>query len=228
MILASIEGTIGVAVLALLMLAIRWAGDRFAEKRADAKLEKHRVRKTAAALGAKGDSEEERMRRFLEALGIPAEGVEERRPTPPPLRPAQKRESQLQPKPVPPIVARSSPPERVPPPVKRSLPPPVPKAETPPPALPVLEVQFSQLRTQEELEFRTTSSQVSAIPGDSERSRVAANASASSQREGTGGELWREALQSRDGLRSAFILQEILGPPRGLQSNGIVPSFPSS
>ncbi len=215
MILASIEGTIGAAVLALLMLAIRWVGDRFAEKRADAKLEKHRARKTTAALGAKGDSEEERMRRFLEALGIPAEGAEERRPTPPPLRHAPKRREPSV-KPVPPIVVRSAPPRRVPPVTQRPAPVPAPQVE-----LPKMEVQLPALRTPEAPEFQTATSQISAIPGESAHAHGAPG-----QREPSSRELWRDALQSPEGLRSAFILREILGPPRGLQSNGIIPSFP--
>lgn len=214
MILASIEGTIGAAVLALLMLAIRWVGDRFAEKRADAKLETHRARKTAAALGAKGDSEEERMRRFLEALGIPAEGAEERRPTPPPLRPAQRREPSV--KSAPPITASSPPPRRVPPVSQRPAPAPAPQVE-----LPKVEVQLPALRTPETPEFQTATSQISAIPRESAHAHAATG-----QHETSSRELWREALQSPEGLRSAFILREILGPPRGLQSNGITPSFP--
>jgi len=223
MILASIEGTIGAAVLVLLMLAIRWVGSRFSEKRPDAQGGKQSVPKSAAALGArKGDSEEERMRRFLEALGIPADGVEEsRRQTPPPLRPAQRREPSV--KPVPPIVVTSSPPRRVPPVTHRPAPAPAAPKVEPPSQLqpPTLEVQLPALQTPEAPEFQTATSQISAIPGESAHAHAATGQSEPSSRE-----LWREALRSPEGLRSAFILREILGTPRGLQSNGITPSFP--
>jgi hypothetical protein len=165
------------------------------------------------------------MRRFLEALGIPTDAAaEERRPaTPPPLRPAQRRESSV--KPVPPIVAQSSPPRRVPPAVQRPTQPPVPKIEPRPEIkAPVVTVQGVESPSHEGLEFHTTATRISAVPDQTNR---APGTQIEGPREASGRELWREALQSPEGLRSAFILREILGPPRGLQSNGKVPSFPS-
>ena len=137
------------------------------------------------------DPEAERMRKFMEALGLPADQAP--RPIPRPAAPRVKA--------VPPPIPRARP---------RSL------DEAPAPTLPVGQLHVPELRTSEVPEFHTTSSEVSAIP--TERTPVlAVDPYAASQRQGTVDEL-RRLLRSPSEIRSAILLREILGTPRGLQS----------
>ena len=135
-------------------------------------------------------AEAERMRKFMEALGLPADQAP--RPIP---RPAVRRE-----KAAPPPLPRQRP---------RSL------DEAPAPRLPVEQLYVPELSTPEVPEFHTKSSEVSAIP--SERTTAAPDPYASSQRQTPVDEL-RRLLRSPGEIRSALLLREILGPPRGLQS----------
>ncbi len=223
--LASIESSIGAAVLVAVMLLIRWLGDRFAEKRADSKVAAHRLKKSAAALGARGDSEEERVRRFLEALGIPADSEEAKRATtPPPIRRQQRREPPARPEQPKPKSTTSGFPRRQAPP-----PPPIPtRAEEPPPLVqttteivPAVHVRTLEVKKADLPEtFQTITSAVTIVPVEA----AAVPTGGGTRPEG---ELWREALRSPQALRSAIILQEILGPPRSLQTDKIPHSFPS-
>ena len=137
------------------------------------------------------DAEAERMRKFMEALGLPADQA------PKPVR----RPSAPRAKAAPPPLPRARP---------RSL------DEAPAPSLPVEQLHVAELRTPELPEFHTTSSEVSAIP--TERALVAPlDPYAASQRQAPIDEL-RRLLRSKNEIRSAILLREILGPPRGLQS----------
>lgn len=225
MTLASIESSIGAAVLVAVMLLIRWLGDHFAEKRADSKVAAHRLKKSAFALGVKGDSEEERMRRFMEALGIPMDSEEAKRAsTPPPIRRQQRKEPPARTEPPKPKPTTSGFPRRQAPP-----PPPLPTPTQEPPPLvqtvhegvPAIHVRTLEVKRADVPEtFQTITSAVTVVPADA--AAAAGGAGARSD-----GELWREALRSPQALRSAIILQEILGPPRSLQTGKIPHSFPS-
>jgi hypothetical protein len=115
------------------------------------------------------------------------------------------------------------------------MPPPMPYEQrtldsAPAPTMPAGRIQLPELEVTKVEDFRTVSSEVSAVPAgqsykerawhddvdwDEDKSRPKRN------------ELWRAALASPEALRSAFILKEILGPPRSLQSSGGAHSFPS-
>ena len=136
------------------------------------------------------DAEAERMRKFMEALGLPAEA-------PKPIRR--------------PVAQRAKP---VPPPLPRARP--LSLDEAPAPSLPVEQLHVAELRTPEVPDFHTTSSEISAIPTERVPA-VALDPYAAGQKQGTVEEL-RRLLRSPGEIRSAILLREILGPPRGLQS----------
>ena len=137
------------------------------------------------------DAESERMRKFMEALGLPADQA------PKPIR-------------------------RTAAPRVKAAPPPLPRArplsldEAPAPRLPVEQLHLAELRTPEVPEFHTKSSEISAIPTERAPS-VTVDPYAASQKQGSVDEL-RRLLRSPGEIRSAILLREILGPPRGLQS----------
>jgi hypothetical protein len=98
----------------------------------------------------------------------------------------------------------------------------------PAPTAPAGRISLPELETTQIEEFRTVSSTVNAdasiiTPLSVEEAK--ARASEAEQRRADR-DLWRVALRSPDALRSAFILKEVLGAPRGLQSGAGAPSFP--
>ena len=108
------------------------------------------------------------------------------------------------PKPVPrPAVRREKP-----------APPPLPRATAP--RLPVEQLHVPELRVPEVAEFHTKSAEVSAIPMES-KPIATPDPYAGTQRQTSLDEL-RRLLRSPADIRSAILLREILGPPRGLQS----------
>jgi hypothetical protein len=243
MTLASIEGTIVAALIAFVMVVIRWLSERNAKQQAEQdSLKREDARRDAPTAP---DSEEERMRRFMEALGIPSEGAPAP-PSPPPMRQAPPRPAPTV-RPVPPIISREATPRRtaptMPPPVPRQVRPqtPLPVPARPPyyeppaaesapaPTTPAGQIHLPELETTVVEEFHTTSSIVTA--GRSEQAPV--EGIVLSPIHEVGGvavgrrELWREALRSPEAMKSAFVLREILGPPRGLQTVGATHSFPS-
>ena len=137
------------------------------------------------------EAEAERMRKFMEALGLP--GNQAPKPISRPATPRVKA--------APPPLPRKRP---------RSL------DEAPAPSLPVEQLHVAELRTPEVPEFHTKSSEVSAIPTEV-KTVAAPDPYASSQRQTPVDEL-RRLLRSPSEIRSALLLREILGPPRGLQS----------
>ena len=138
-----------------------------------------------------GDAEAERMRKFMEALGLPADQEPKRVPRP--------------------VVRRANP---APPPLPRVRPRSL--DEAPAPSAPVEQLHIPELLVPEVLEFHTTSAEVSAIPSES-KSAAAPDPYAVAQRQ-TPVDGLRRLLRSPADIRSAILLREILGTPRGLQS----------
>jgi hypothetical protein len=146
-----------------------------------------------------GDPEAERMRKFLEALGLPPEQAPPpvKRPAPaapPPLpqpRQKQKRQPRSEGKP-------------------RSL------DEAPAPSMHVEQLHIPELETSGVAEFHTVSSEISAIPFEG-RGTAVIDPYAVAQGQ-TPAEALRRLLRSRNEVRAAILLREVLGPPRGLQS----------
>jgi hypothetical protein len=146
-----------------------------------------------------GDADAERMRKFLEALGLPAEQA------PPPVR----RPAPPAPPPLPkPAQQQKRPPRQPRPP--RSL------DEAPAPSTRVEELHIPELETRGVAEFHTVSSQISAIPTEASAGAVL-DPYASAQQQ-TPAESLRRLLRSRNEVRAAILLREVLGTPRGLQS----------
>ena len=137
------------------------------------------------------DAESERMRKFMEALGLPSDQA---------------------PKPIQRPPARRA--KAAPPPLPRARP--VSLDEAPAPRLPVEQLHIAELHTPEVPEFHTTSSEISAIPTERAAQPVV-DPYAASQGPVPIDEL-RRLLRSKSEIRSAILLREILGPPRGLQS----------
>jgi hypothetical protein len=146
-----------------------------------------------------GDAEAERMRKFLEALGLPPEQAPPpvKRPAPaaPPPLPQPRQKQKRQPRP-----------EGKP----RSL------DEAPAPSMHVEQLHIPELETPGVAEFHTVSSEISAIPFEGRATGVIdPYAVAQGQ---TPAEALRRLLRSRNEVRAAVLLREVLGPPRGLQS----------
>jgi hypothetical protein len=101
-------------------------------------------------------------------------------------------------------------------PVAPPLPPP-PRArsldEEPAPHAPAGQIEFAPLYVPTVPDFDTISSKIAAIPTEH-----AETASAVLSGSSFGARIRRD-LRSPEQLRSAFVLREILGPPRGLQSD---------
>ena len=147
-------------------------------------------------------SEDERMRKFLEALGIPSDAPAPQRPAlPPQPRPIVQRPKRAVPAP-PPL-----PPRRVP----QSL------DEADAPTQSAATVEAGHLVTHELVDFDTVSSHVSAIPLALARTASVAEVVDAPKSSALNLSL-HAALRSPVELRSALLLREILGPPRGLQT----------
>lgn len=222
------SGGLGPLVPVLFFLTIglfKWLGGRLSQAPPPPP---RRDTRPAAQTPQRG-SNDEQMRKFLEALGVPTEGAS---PPPPPPAHAHAR---------PPIVERH--PTRPMPGQPRtsaqrqhSQPPPMPAARKPvaPPAPVSIEQienpHLGELKTPDMPEFKTKTSSVSAIPyetGTSLPISAAEVAAAKIDAVAAPAEAVRVLLSSNGGLRSAFLLREILGAPRGLQSRGFTPSFAS-
>jgi len=153
-----------------------------------------------------GNPEEDRMRKFLEALGVPDdEAPAPVRPTPPRAQPPPLRR---EPPIVRPPVVLPVPVAPLPPlvPVERSL------DEDPAPTLPVEQIHVRELVVPTFEEFKTVSSSIGAIPQERRPALAAVSTAAPAST------LVRQQLSSPEQLRSAFLLREILGAPRSLQS----------
>jgi hypothetical protein len=161
-------------------------------------------RQPSAPIFTRPKSDEERVREFLEALGQPAG-------TTPPSK-IQPR-TDIPPRPVAPIP---------PPPLSRSFPPVLLKpvaekvrrifrpAVSPAPTLPTSAEAAdpgSWLREEEKIESAAAKFEAATQPtteyGTSSRQTLAQN--------------WRDLLRSRDSIRAALILREVLGPPRAVR-----------
>ena len=107
-------------------------------------------------------------------------------------------------------------------PVTRSL------DEAPAPTLPVAQLHLAELRTPEVAPYQTVSSAISALPAGY---ATAGEEAAFAERGESGSAVFRRELymlvRSPQALRSALLLREILGPPRGLQTAIKAHSFPA-
>lgn len=173
------------------------------------------TRKRDASTPMRRETEEERMKRFLEALGVPAD----QRP-PPKVQP---RPAPSQPPQLPKIEPRGSVVSTWPPKLatqkkrKAPAPPPIPERPARPEPLPELTTASERVRnpdliTPEVRDFETAASRVSAIPGE----KLARLDEPEAAREE---HALATLLRSRNQLRNAILLREILGPPRGLASD---------
>ncbi|MEO8438804.1 MAG: hypothetical protein ABI540_01155 [Spartobacteria bacterium] len=178
-------------VLAGLALLFRWLTSHVSNAREKTDLSEE----SAQPQRPPAQSEEERVRRFLEALGMPAGTqppplVRPRRVVTPAPRPASVKPKRNWAQPLPPLV--TTPEEQ--PPFSTALPP-----------QPVVEVQ---LETPPEI----------IIPPPLPRPVVARSSALPSSPvpRGSLGAL----LRSRESVRNAIVLREVLGPPRGLEAAG--------
>lgn len=216
MILAAGDGNWGVLVLMAVFGLISWLSSKFNESKNPPASGKP----SSPAASPKGpitDPEEERMKKFLEALGIPTDAPEPRREVRrEPVEP-QRPQPTRRPLPVPPIVAQ---PPAWPKPQKREVPapPPLPPSrrrsldEAPAPSAPAETITLAALEVPAVAGYETVSSSISAVPH--EKRTVLAPLPEGAPL----AELVRRGLSSPEQLRTAFLLSEILGPPRGLQS----------
>jgi hypothetical protein len=144
-------------------------------------------------------TDEERVREFLEALGQPAGTA-----PPPKIQPR----TDIPPRPVapisPPPLARPFSPVLLKPMVEKAR-----KFFTPPSPAPPPETAEPDAWLREEERIGTAAAKF-------EAATRAATEEATSAREGTGMS-WKNALRSRESIRAALVLREILGPPRALQ-----------
>ncbi len=150
-------------------------------------------------------TEDERMRKFLDALGIPSDAPQPERPAPPIAAPPQPRPVFHRPKrsvPAPPPL----PPRRV----YESL------DEAEAPTQSAATIEAGHLVTREVMDFDTVSSHASAIPLGLARTEPVAETVSEPKASALSLSV-HAALRSPAELRSALLLREILGPPRGLQ-----------
>jgi len=215
MILAAGDGgNWGVLLLMAVFALISWISSKFNESKNPPAAGKP----SSSAPPPKGpltDPEEERMKKFLEALGIPADAPEPRRE----VREHQRPQPAPRRQPIPPIIAQ---PPVWPKPQKREIPapPPLPPTpsrrrsldEAPAPSARAETIALAELQVPAVASYETVSSSISAIPN--EKRTVLAPLPEGAPL----AELVRSGLSSPDQLRTAFLLSEILGPPRGLQS----------
>ncbi len=193
-------------LLAIVVSIIRWLSSR-QEKTAPQKPSAP----GSSSRSSNSDSEQEQMRRFLEALGLPPDSASA--PSPPPV-PVER------PRPVPqPQVRAQIPPRPV-----------MPRKEEEPAYLPIEQIEnphLSDLQVPEVAAFQTVASVVSAIPFEAVGHVSGEMAPVGPRNVSESAAEARKMLRSPGALRTAFVLREILGPPRGLQSSDIPHSFPS-
>lgn len=189
-------------VLAGVALAFRWLTKQAAEqseKNSSSEPNERPVRPPS-------ESEEERVRRFLEALGVPP-GTK----PPPPIKPRS-----VQPRR--PETSQPPPPRKV----RRSLVQPLPPLVTtpdtpaaPPPVAPVAVEPPPLVETRPEA-FLSPPSEALVSPVETVvRQRRRPSTPAQAPQPSTS---LAALLRTRNSLRQAVILREVLGPPRGLQS----------
>lgn len=220
--LASIEGNIAFLVLAAIVGIINWIAKKN-EVPPDPTPRKPRTTRS-------GESEEERLRRFMEALGVPSDQ--------PPPKPVERRP--VQPVPMPkiqprgPLVAgrdhpmgRSAGERKV---AVSPMPPPMPvrtRTAPPVPAVAVERKEVVDVPVAMPSIIDTVSSHVTAIPFEASHAQMRdAYNTVPEVNKDRALEGVRELLGSPADLRRAFILKEILGAPRSLQSAGSLPNFP--
>lgn len=201
MIAAGIEGNLLVLVVMAVIGIINWLTSRKSEDQQPPS--KPSQPSAGSTRRPPANSEEERMRRFLEALGVPTDSGQ--RPVPPivaqqPQRKRREQNQQQQPrkekkrKPAPPPL-----------PEERSL------DELPAPREAAGRISLPELVVPAVPEFRELQVPAGAMPP-----QAGAEAPVERRRSVVVEEI-REDLRSAAALRSAFVLREILGPPKALQ-----------
>jgi hypothetical protein len=223
MFLAAIEGNLIALIIFAAIGVINW----LAQKKQEA--EENRPKPAAPESPpprdrtARETEEEERLRKFMEALGLPPNA-----PPPSPrsttTRPPIVAHTPASPPPTP-VSKRTRPrlprEPRVTPP--RSSPPPLPRGrarsldEEDAPALPVEALSLPPLVTRVLPEFETVASSITAIPLEAAAALAERDAyqDREPQRAAPGNPI-ADLLRSRDDLRRAILLREVLGPPLGL------------
>ena len=153
-------------------------------------------------------TDEERVREFLEALGAPKGAA-----PPPKVQPRTDFPPRpLAPSPPPPISRPFSPVplEPIAEKVRKIFTPPPPPLVTAPPPPSEADAPGAWLREEEKIESAATRFE-------------AAQAAAATITPAAATMNWQEALRSRESVRAALVLREILGPPRALRELGFAP-----
>lgn len=191
-VLASLEGTVILLLFAAGGAILQWISKRAANSKPPP------VQGGSAVPDA---AQQEKMRRFMDALGMPA-GEAPVSPFPVPRRAVNPRTRRV--------------PEAPRPRMEMPSPPPLPKPRSLDEAVltktPAGRIVLPPLEVPQVPEIYTTSSRISAIPGELADTVVTGRAM-----DPVKAALYA-LLRSPDTLRSAVILRDVLGPPRGLQS----------
>jgi hypothetical protein len=148
--------------------------------------------------GGETQTEEERIRRFLEALGQPPGSA------PPKVAPKPRAQPRIFPTLLPPLTTAPPP---LPPPL------PTPAAQMPPSPASSRRIFKPAIVKESGFEVHDIALQTSSEPSAAGRQPDAEQSDL------------RSKLASKQGLRSAIILREIFGPPRGLQPPDLVSGF---
>ena len=228
MMLASIEGQVIWVLLAAIIGLFNWLAKK---QNTPPDSNAPRPESESRAGMPPRDSEEARLRRFMEALGVPVDqkppAQVTRRETPAlpqQLPKIQPRGSVVAPSPFGGRPAPSTPPQ-FPKAAPRSVAP-LPQSSKSAGTLPtrVEKTHLPELVVPNVPEFMTTSSHVQAIPFEASHADMRdAYVSAAAPRDSGRG--IRKRLGSKSDLRAAILLREVLGPPRGLQSQELTPGL---
>lgn len=169
---------------------------------------------------AKEEDDRERVRRFMDALGIPESELPPRpietRREPPPLAP------QPRPAPLPPRRAESAPRWPAQPPAQAPAHAPVPRPAAPPAVAAAVAVATGALPV---TKVEVGLSEIGNVAAAKQAAEAYLIAPLRAQTPSSTGEL-RDLLRKPESVRTAILLREILGPPKGLQPRIEAHSFP--
>jgi hypothetical protein len=220
-----VEKLIGLLIVGLIMLVkylVNAALEGLSGGRSQTQANPARSEGRPASQQRPTESEEERMRRFMEALGLPGGSA-----TPPPVKPRPAVNRPQSPNPVrPPLAGRGTISKRE---LKRRE---LTRAEQErrvrssasedqPPILTARRDLFKDQAgvTQQEAEFsiQRADQAISSAESQVENLDVLTGGSQNQKAEPIGRNAVRELLRKRESIRSAFVLKEILGPPKALE-----------
>jgi len=224
MMLASIEGNLLGLIIFAAIGAINWLLQKREEKAAKQPRPTPARHESMAPGRDEGIQEQERLRKFLEALGVPADQPPPppvRRPVPRPRDPVSTPRGSTRP----PRTTSRAPQNRPP-----ALPPQLPRRqmsldEADAPSLAVEALSLPPLQTAPFPVFDTVTSQISAIPHEQAAARADSDAYREQSANAVVPDIVGGLLRSRDDLRRAILLREVLGPPRGLPDQGAASTF---